>query len=329
MIKGYTDRTISHHGAQCKSTHGAPLGWLWAFHGIPTPAFGLQQFLVCPANTWSYDELWWAVTAMSTGLLPRHRLPGLLVLLHWKDIPSANKMATKWQQINNEPKQEKNPTKNYIKCALLAQYCHTELPTQRWCHSMPLHSGTDSSDWVWILQEIFTLAPSMHKQIHSRHPLGNAWYPLILNHPTFAQLVSFASCCTSQISISNSFFDQEPSELKCLEENSPDVANFFGKAPDTWTRTRGGFLPGASRNSGDMTRCDMMWHYATSLCCLWWQSWPWTGMAHVAGLKREKIPELQPRASSIWRMMELFLQRGPKRLQFAARHGKTEAIWSQ
>ena len=149
---------------------------------------------------------------------------------------------------------------------------------------MPLHSGTDSSDWVWILQEIFTLALSMHKQ----HPLGNACYPFIL--PTFAQLVSFAPCSTSQISMSNSFFDQEPSELKCLEENSPDVANFFGKAPDTWTRSRGGFLPGALWISGDMiwhdvTWCDMMWLYATSLCCLWWV---WRTLL-VWSLKRKKI----------------------------------------
>ena len=184
---------------------------------------------------------------------------------------------------------------------------------------MPLHSGTDSSDWVWILQEIFTLALSMHKQ----HPLGNACYPFIL--PTFAQLVSFAPCSTSQISMSNSFFDQEPSELKCLEENSPDVANFFGKAPDTWTRSRGGFLPGALWISGDMiwhdvTWCDSMLHHCAVSGGYGARCW-----SEVWSVKRFKIAT---RASNIWRMMELFLQRGPKRLQFAARHGKTEATKS-
>ena len=39
---------------------------------------------------------------------------------------------------------------------------------------------------------------------------------------------------------SESFIRKSPSELKCLPENSPPVANFFGKAPETYETHRCG-----------------------------------------------------------------------------------------
>ena len=82
-----------------------------------------------------------------------------------------------------------------------------------------------------------------------------------------------------------------------------------------------------------VTWCDMMWHDVT-LCYITVLSLVVVMAMHGYGtrcwsevwsVKRFKIAT---RASNIWRMMELFLQRGPKRLQFAARHGKTEATKS-
>lgn len=141
----------------------------------------------------------------------------------------------------------KHPTTLYHIVRFWAQYCHTDLPRQRWCHCIQaripvIESGSFRRYSPW-------LCPCTSSIL-----LGT-----LVTHSnclqTFPQLVSgafFAPCSTSQISMSDSFFDQEPSELKCLEENSPDVANFFGKAPDTWTRTRGCILPGALQIS-DMT----------------------------------------------------------------------------
>ena len=180
---------------------------------------------------------------------------------------------------------------------------------------MPLHSGTDSSDWVWILQEIFTLALSMrsillgtlvtHSSCLHLHSLSPLLHAAPLRFP--CRILSLTRSLPSW------------SAWKKTHQMSPISLE---KRPTPGQEAEAAFLQ--ELYGFQVTWCDMMWHYITVLSLVM-HRYGTRCWSEVWSVKRFKIAT---RASNIWRMMELFLQRGPKRLQFAARHGKTEATKS-